>query len=134
MRPAGLLAGERGMLLRFLLVGGAFAGIYALSTALAIGRLGAPAFAASVVCYALCIPAAFATHRRFTFRLDRVHGAGFAIYAMTQLSSLALVSFASTRFVTGTVLVDTLIFLVTAGAAAGLSFVVSRVFAFRPPA
>lgn len=123
-----------GMLVRFLFVGGGFAVGYAVATALLVDGLGLPAFATSVVLYLFCIPAAFAVQKRVTFRVARTRPSGFAIYAGMQLASLAAVAAVTTRHVTGNFVLDTGLFLVTAGAAAVLSFAVSKLFAFRPPA
>ena len=120
------------MLLRFLMVGGGFAGVYAVATALLVSGAGLPPLPTSVVLYAICIPLAFQAQRRVTFRVARTRASGFWIYAGVQLLCLAGVAAITTRFVTGTFLWDTAIFLVTAGSAAGLSFVVSKLFAFRP--
>jgi len=120
-------------LIRFLVVGGGFSLGYSIATAVLVGKAGAPPFITSVVLYLICIPAAFAVQKRFTFRLSRAWRYGFLIYAGTQVTCLALVAAVTTRFVTQNVAIDTLLFLGTAGTAAVLSFVVSSVFAFRPP-
>ena len=120
------------MFSRFLVVGAAFAAGYAIVTAVLTGPLGTPPMLTSIAVYAICIPAAFAVQRRFTFRVSRVRRSGFAAYAAVQLLSLAAVSLVSTRFVTGNVLADAGIYLATAGTAAVVSFAVSRLFAFRP--
>ena len=120
-------------LFRFLVVGGGFSLGYSIVTAVLVGKAGAPPFITSVVLYLICIPAAFAVQKRFTFRLSRAWRYGFLIYAGTQVTCLALVAALTTRFVTQNVAIDTLIFLGTAGSAAVLSFVASSLFAFRPP-
>ncbi len=122
---------EARRLLRFLAVGGGFAVGYGAATAVLTGPVGLPVYATSVVLYALCIPAAFLMQMRVTFGLKRTWAAGFPVYAAVQILSLALVTAVTTRFVTGHVLPDTLIFLSSAGAAAVLSFFVSQRFAFR---
>ena len=119
-------------LLRFLLVGGGFSLLYALSSAVLVGRVGTAPFATSVLLYALCIPAAFAVQKRFTFRVARTRPSGFFIYAGTQVACLAMVAAVTTRFVTYEVVLDTAIFLATAALAALLSFAVSNLLAFRP--
>jgi putative flippase GtrA len=123
-------------LARFLAVGGSFSLGYALATAALVGQLGLPAFATSVILYALCIPAAFLVQRRITFggRGGGRGGAarGLAIYAATQVASLGLVAALSTRFVSGNFALDTGLFLVTAGAAAVASYLVCDRLAFRP--
>lgn len=120
--------------LRFGLVGGGFAGLYAVMTAVLVGPFGWPAFVTSVVLYALCIPAAYLVQMRVTFGQRRAKAAGFAIYGATQLVCLAMVTAISTRFVTRDVIWDTGIFLASALAAALLSYLVSSRLAFRPEA
>jgi hypothetical protein len=51
-----------------------------------------------------------------------------------QVASLALVASVTTRFVTQVFVLDTLLFLATAGTAALISYVVSDRLAFRPEA
>ncbi len=118
---------------RFALVGGAFAIAYAVSAALLVGLAGWPPYLTSIVLYALCIPLAFGVQMRFTFGLRRTHGTGFVLYAGTQLVCLAVVTLATTQFVTRDVLLDTFVYLVSAGLAAILSYVVSSRFAFKQP-
>jgi putative flippase GtrA len=118
-------------LLRFLLVGGGFSLLYALVSAVLVGKLGTPPFQTSVILYALCIPAAFVVQKRYTFRVARTRQSGFFIYAGTQVACLALVATVTTRFVTGQMILDTAIFLATAALAALLSFAVSHLLAFR---
>ncbi len=127
------LMANRRRLVRFLLVGGGFSLAYALVTALLIGKLGFPAVVTSVLIYAACIPLAYLAQRRFTFRADRTHRGSFIIYALTQVFGLGLVSLITTRFVSGVYLLDTGLFLITAGVAAIVSFAINRLFAFRSP-
>jgi putative flippase GtrA len=118
--------------LRFLMVGGAFSLGYSLVTAGLVGPFGFPAFATSVILYVLCIPAAFLTQRKVTFAAQAPRRGGFLIYAAMQMASLALVASVTTRFVTQVFVLDTLLFLATAGTAALISYVVSDRLAFRP--
>lgn len=127
------MTGDTRALIRFLAVGGGFALFYALAVSALVNGAGAPPWITSVLLYIASIPAAFFVQKRVTFRLDRTRRAGFLIYAATQVASLALVSTVTTRFVTGHYVLDTGLFLATAGGAALLSFVISRSFAFRPP-
>lgn len=118
-------------MLRFLFVGGGFAIGYSILSAVLVGPFAMPAFATSVLLYAICIPLAYFAQRRITFASKLKGPKSFVVYGATQLGSLALVATVTTRFVTETVLVDTLIFLLTAGAAAVVSFYVSDRIAFR---
>lgn len=119
---------------RFLLVGGSFSICYALITAGLIRFAAAPPLPTSVVVYVLCIPAAFWSQRRIAFRADRQAKGAVWIYTATQLGSLALVSAITTRFVTRVFWQDTLLFLVTAGAAAVASFLICRYIIFSTQA
>ena len=116
--------------LRFLLVGGGFALGYALATSVLINRAGWPALPTSIGLYALCIPVAFWMQKRVAFRVKAARRGGFWVYLATQLASLSAVAAVTTRFVSGNTIVDTGLFLVTAGLAAAVSFVLNRRFAF----
>jgi putative flippase GtrA len=114
------------------MVGGAFSLGYSLVTAGLVGPFGLPAFATSVILYVLCIPAAFLTQRKVTFAAQAPRRGGFLIYAAMQVTSLALVASVTTRFVTQVFVLDTLLFLATAGTAALISYIVNDRLAFRP--
>lgn len=132
-QPRGLRH-HGGRALRFALVGGAFSLFYSVVSALLVGKAGMPPLPTSVVVYALCIPAAFAVQKSFTFRRAPTRRFGFVFYAGTQVASLALVAAVTTRFVSGEVALDTLLFLATSGLAALFSFAVTSVLSFRPGA
>lgn len=117
---------------RFVVVGGGFALGYAVVTAVLVGRAGLPPLVTSVVVYALCIPLAYLAQKTFTFRVRRAQRGGFLVYAATQVVCMALVSVVTTRFVTGHVATDTLLFLVTAGSTVVASYAVMRVAVFKP--
>jgi putative flippase GtrA len=117
---------------RFVVVGGAFAGGYAVVTALLVGVAGMPAFVTSTVVYALCIPLAYLAQKSFAFRTTQARKAGFLVYGSMQVLCMMLVSWITSRFVSGVVLVDTALFLGTAGLAAVASYAVSRFAVFRP--
>jgi putative flippase GtrA len=117
---------------RFVVVGGGFALGYAVVTAALVGRAGLPPLATSVAVYALCIPLAYLAQKSFTFRVRRAQRGGFMVYAATQVVCMALVSVVTTRFVTGHVPTDTLLFLATAGSTVVASYAVLRAAVFRP--
>lgn len=119
---------------RFLVVGGAFALGYAVVTAWLVSVPGLPPLVTSTVVYALCIPLAYLAHRSFTFRARESHPRGFLVYAATQVLFMALASFVTTRFVSGNMLVDTTLFLATAGLVAVASYATSRMAVFRTAA
>lgn len=116
---------------RFAAVGGSFSLGYALLTAFLVGPLSAPPFVTSVVLYALCIPLAYLAQKHFTFGAAHSHGGSFAIYAATQVASLAVIATITTRFVSGVYWMDTGVFLATAALAAVASFGINRSFAFK---
>ncbi|MEL6641801.1 MAG: GtrA family protein [Pseudomonadota bacterium] len=118
--------------MRFLMVGGGFSLGYALVTAGLINFVNAPALPASVVVYLLCIPLAFLAQKKFTFRDDQSGKSALLIYGATQVGSLVVVSAITSRFVTKNFAVDTGLFLVTAGAAAVISYLICRYVIFRP--
>ena len=118
---------------RLLAVGGSFSFVYAIVTAALIRFADAPPLPTSVVIYLLCIPAAFWAQKKIAFRADQTGKSAMFIYGATQVASLAVVSTITSRFVTKNFVVDTFIFLVTAGAAAVISYLICRFIIFRPP-
>ncbi len=117
---------------RFLAVGGSFSLGYAIVTAGLIRFADAPPLLTSVIVYLLCIPAAFLAQKRIAFRADQTGKSAMLIYAGTQVASLAVVSTITSRFVTKNFVIDTMIFLVTAGCAAVISYLICRYIIFRP--
>lgn len=118
---------------RFVMVGGSFSLCYALSTAALIRFAGAPPLLTSICVYLLCIPAAFWAQRRIAFQARGQAKGAILIYTLTQIGSLAVVSGITTRFVSQVFWKDTLLFLVTAGTAAVVSFLICRYVIFRTP-
>ncbi len=117
---------------RFLAVGGSFSLGYAIVTAGLIRFADAPPLITSVIVYLLCIPAAFWAQKKIAFRADQTGKSAMLIYGATQVASLAVVSTITSRFVTKNFVFDTVIFLVTAGAAAVISYLICRYVIFRP--
>jgi putative flippase GtrA len=120
-----------GRFIRFAIVGGGFSLGYALLTAFLVGPLSAPPLVTSVTLYALCIPLAYLAQKHFTFGQETAHKGSFAIYALTQVVSLAVVATLTTRFVTQVYWMDTGLFLATAASAAVVSYAINRSFAFK---
>ena len=121
-----------GAFLRFLLVGGSFSLGYALMTAGLIRFADAPPLLTSVIVYLICIPAAFIAQKKIAFRADQSGKSAMLIYGATQVGSLAVVSTITSRFVTKNFAFDTALFLVTAGTAAVVSYLICRYIIFRP--
>lgn len=117
---------------RFLAVGGSFSLGYAIVTAALIRLAYAPPLITSVIVYLLCIPLAFWAQKKIAFRADQTGRSAMFIYAATQVASLSVVSTITSRFVTRVFIMDTLIFLVTAGAAAVVSYMICRFIVFKP--
>lgn len=122
---------ERQKLVRFMMVGGGFSLLYAMTTSVLINFAGAPPFWTSVIIYALCIPAAFLVQKTFTFNATDLRAGALLYYTATQVVGIAFVSVVTTRFVTYNWWLDTGLLGVTAGLAAILNFVVGRYFTFR---
>ena len=118
---------------RFLLVGGGFSAIFALTTTVLINFFDTPPLPTSIAVYALCIPLAFTAQDRFTFRGNRNSRHALLIYAGVQIACLAVVSTISSTFVSRVFWLDTLVYLVTAAVAALFSFAICRFVIFRVP-
>ncbi len=118
--------------LRFLAVGGSISFGYAIITAGLIRFADAPPLPTSVIIYLICIPIAFLAQKKIAFRADQTDRSAMLIYAATQLGSLAVVSTIISRFVTKNFFFDTALFLVTAGTAAIVSYLICRYVIFRP--
>ena len=118
-------------ILRFGIVGGLSALSYSLLQAAITGLTVAPVFASGMILFCLFIPVTFAAHKRVTFRARTLHWQAFRGYALLQLGCFAMVSFVTTRMVTGTYLTDTILYIATVGLAAVISFLVGRFVLFR---
>lgn len=118
--------------IRFLLVGGSFALVYAVLTAGLIRFADTPPLLTSMIIYLLCIPAAFVAQKRFAFRADQSGKGAMLMYVATQFGSLIFVSTIINRFVTKNFFFDTAILLTAAGTAAVVSFLICRYVIFRP--
>ena len=123
--------GHIGAFLRFVAVGGSFSVIFAVTTAALIGFAGTAPLPTSVVVYLCCIPPAFLAQRRIAFRASSSGRNAVFIYAATQLISLAFVATITSRFATAQFWLDTLLYLVTAGLAAVMSYLICRFIIFR---
>ena len=118
--------------IRFLFVGGSFALLFAGTTAALIRFAGAPPLITSVVVYLICIPLAFTAQKKFAFRAENTGRGALPAYAATQVVGLTLVSVVTSRFVQHVFWLDTLLYLVSAGLAAVVSFLILRFVIFRP--
>lgn len=125
---------EAATLLRFAAVGGGFSLFYAVASAALINVTTVPPYVISVGLFAVCIPFAFLAQQHLAFRAKKLRDHAFWMYFGTQVASIALVSWVTTRFVTYNVVWDTVIMGITVGLAAIASFVIGRLLVFRPPA
>jgi putative flippase GtrA len=134
MRPdnGGNPARGAGVLFRFVIVGVASAVAYSLLAAAVVRLDLAPAYVSGLILFGLFIPATFQAHKRFTFRATRLMRSAFAGYAMLQIACYSLVSLASTHLLTGTYALDAALYFATVGAAAAASFLIGKLFIFRP--
>ena len=115
---------------RFLIVGGAFAALYALTSAWIVSHTRlAPAWVSALIWLA-CIPAAYWCQRRFTFRPSEDRPAALLLYALTQGVSLAIVTVIAALFSTREMGWNTGVYLVGSGIAALTSFALNRFVVF----
>lgn len=118
---------------RFAMVGGSFSLGYAILTAGLIRFVDAPPLPTSIIVYLICIPLAFYAQKKFAFRAEGAGRNAMLIYTGTQVASLAVVSTITSRFVTKNFVLDTGLFVVTAGTAAVASYLICRFVIFRTP-
>lgn len=119
-------------LVRFAMVGAISSMAYSLIAAAVIRLSAAPPYLTSVFLFGLFIPTTFQAHKRYTFRAENLVRSAFVGYAALQTACFCLVSAMSTRFLTGTYGVDAALFFATVGIAAAASFLIGRLFIFRP--
>lgn len=120
-----------GAFMRFVIVGGSFSFGFAVVTAGLIRFANTPPLPTSVIVYLLCIPLAFRAQRAFAFRATQTDRSAMWVYGATQIASLAVVSAVTSRFVTRDFFYDTVLFLVTAGVAAVISYLICRFVIFK---
>ncbi|WP_375254066.1 GtrA family protein [Yoonia sp.] len=116
---------------RFILVGGSFSAGYAIVTAGLINLAGSPPLITSIVVYLICIPLAFAAQKNFAFQARGTGRSALFLYTATQVASLVFVATFTSRYVTMNLILDTGLYLVTAGTAAVLSYLICRFVIFR---
>lgn len=120
------------MFLRFLLVGGTMALLYASLAAFATSQLTLPKALSSAMVWVLCIPIGFWCHRRFTFTGRKAHRHGLWLYAATQVMGIGIASGVSYLLATGLFWPDLLVHLLASALAAVASFLISRWIVFPP--
>lgn len=128
----GPLAPNR-TLLRFLVVGGSLAAIYATLAALATSYLPLPKALSSGLVWVLCIPLGFQAHRRFTFTASKPHRHGLWLYAATQGLGIGIAASVSFLLATGSFRHDVFVHLLASALVAVISYVISRWIVFPHP-
>ncbi len=123
MRVAALL---QNTFLRFVLVGGSIAVVYSVLAALATSCLPIPKPVSAGLAWLLCIPLAFWSQRRFTFRQSQPHRHAFGLYAATQALSIGIVAAVSYLLAQGTFWHDLIVHLGASALAAVASYVINR--------
>jgi len=81
--------------MRFLFVGGSFAGIYILCTTFLLEQALLPAWGASALVYGLCIIPAYLAQKRFAFQSRVSNSNAFPRYLILQCASLLFSSVAA---------------------------------------
>ena len=120
-------------LLRFLVVGGALATLYATLAALATSQLPLPKALSSAMVWVLCIPVGFRAHRRYTFTARKPHRHGLWLYAATQGLGIGIAASVSALLATGSFRHDVFVHLLASALAAVVSFLISRWIVFPQP-
>ncbi|WP_295078207.1 GtrA family protein [Tabrizicola sp.] len=116
--------------LRFLLVGGALAMVYAVLAAVATSQLPWPKAVSAGAVWIACIPVAFWCHRRFTFTGSVRRPFALGLYALTQLLGIGIGAGMSFLFATGSFRPDVLVHLSANGLAAIASYAINRTVTF----
>jgi putative flippase GtrA len=117
-------------LLRFLIVGGSLAALYATLAALATSNLPLPKALSSALVWLLCIPVGFWAHRRFTFTTRQAHRHGLWLYAATQVLGIGIASGTSFLLARGAFWPDLFVHLLASGLAAIASYLINRWIVF----
>ncbi|RYI18944.1 MAG: GtrA family protein, partial [Acetobacteraceae bacterium] len=121
---------HHGTLLRFVLVGGGLAVLYATLAALATSQLPLPKALSSALVWLICIPVGFWCHRRFTFTGRTAHRHGLWLYAVTQLLGIGIASAVGYFMATGVFRHDLPVHLFASGLAAVTSYALNHRFTF----
>lgn len=116
--------------LRFLLVGAALSGPYAVLAALATTHLPLPMALSSALIWVACIPIGFWLHRHFTFTSRTAHRHGLWLYAATQILGVGITSGTSFLLARGVFWQDVFVHLLASGLAAIASYLINRWIVF----
>lgn len=116
---------------RFLLVGGAIAVLYAVLAALATTHLPWPKGVSAGVVWVLCIPLGYWCQRHFTFAGSTPRRFALGLYALTQVMGICIGAGTSYLFATGRFGTDIFVHLGASGLAAVISYLVNRNVTFQ---
>ncbi|MBA4325565.1 MAG: hypothetical protein C0426_11170 [Rhodobacter sp.] len=116
--------------LRFLVVGGSLALVYALLAAFATSQLPWPKAVSAGAAWIACIPLGFWCHRRFTFTGSAPRPFALGLYALTQVIGIGIGAGTSFLFATGRFWPDLLVHLCASALAAVASYVINRRLTF----
>jgi putative flippase GtrA len=117
-------------LLRFLVVGGGMAALYAVCAALATSYLPLSRSLSSALVWILCIPLGFWCQRRFTFTGSTPHRHALWLYAAIQVMGIGIAASNSHFLARGAFWHDLMVHLLSAALAAILSYLVNRLVVF----
>lgn len=116
--------------LRFLVVGGSLALVYALLAAFATSQLPWPKAVSAGAAWIACIPLGFWCHRRLTFTGSAPRPFALGLYALTQVIGIGIGAGTSFLFATGRFWPDLLVHLCASALAAVASYVINRRLTF----
>jgi putative flippase GtrA len=117
-------------LLRYLLVGGSLALLYAPLAAFATSHVPLPKAVSSSIIWVLCIPIGFWCQRRFTFTTGRPHRHALWLYGATQVLGICIAAGVSHLLARGEFWPDLAVHLLASGLAAIASYLLNRQFVF----
>jgi putative flippase GtrA len=117
-------------LLRFLVVGSALAGVYALLAAFATSQLPWPKAVSAAVAWVICVPLGFWCQRRFTFTDSAPHRLALGLYAATQLIGIGIGAGMSYLFARGAFWPDLAVHFAASALAAVVSYIINRKLTF----
>lgn len=117
-------------LLRFIVVGGSLAVVYAILAALATSQLPLPKALSAALVWVLCIPLGYWSHRRFSFGSRSARRHGLWLYGGTQVLSVLIASATSFLLATGEFQSDLLVHLLASALAALASYALNSRFTF----
>lgn len=118
-------------LLRFLIVGGLLAGLYATLAALATSQLPLPKALSAGAAWIVCIPVGFWAHRRFTFVASRPRRHALWFYAGTQALGVGIAAVIGHFFARGSFWPDLPVHLSASFLSAVSSYLINSTVVFR---